>query len=109
MTVKNFQTMFAGPRGAIRYEVHLNWDDPWGSALANLGGIADVLTHNGAEDLIPDSAGYQPPPGGVDLDSYPAAMYEEMLNEDETDIEALAYWARVLDRYADIVPENRRY
>lgn len=101
--------IFDGPRGAIRAEVHLNWDDPWGSALSNLGGIADVLTDAGHGDRVPADAGYSPGPFGPDVDEYPAAVFADLLHAGQTDADALAYWARVLNRYADIVPDDRRY
>jgi hypothetical protein len=93
-------------RAAIRAEVHLNWDDPWGSALSNLGGICDLLYLEGGD--IPDSAGYSPGCGPA-MDDYPAAMFDEMFTDREAMIADFEYWARVLDRYADLVPEAMRY
>lgn len=104
--------MFRDQRGArndIRSEVHMNWDDPWGSALSNLGGVCDVLAWTDNEEMIPESAGYRPGAGGPDVTDYPAAMFAEMWKAELIDAESLAYWARVLSRYADLVPEDRRY
>jgi len=95
----------------VRFEVRLSWDDgdPWGSALSALGGICDVLYHLHKDHLIPDDAGYWPGAGGPDVTDYPAAMFLELLEQGLTTFEALAYWARVLSRFADIVPDDRRY
>lgn len=96
-------------RSAIRAEVHTNWDDPWGSALANLGGVCDVLTYQGRPDLIPDSAGYGPGASGPDVVDYPAAEFLGLFEHEHVTADDLGYWARVLDRYADNVPDDRRY
>lgn len=96
-------------RDDIRSEVHLNWDDPWGSALANLGGLCDLLWYMGADDLIPASAGYSPGMGGPAVLDYPASIYVEMWQDGHITAEDAAYWVHVLDRYADTVPESERY
>lgn len=97
-------------RAVIRAELAIqDWDDPWGTALMALGGMCDVLTSVGEDALIPESAGYRPAAGGVDLDDYPTAMYYELFGDEVITPDALGYWVRVLDRYADLVPEDRRY
>ena len=95
-------------RNALRAEIHLSWDggDPWGSVLSSLGGVCDVL--HTLDGNIPASAGYSPGTG-PDLSDYPAAMYVELLNDGAVSLHDLEYWARVLDRFADLVPEDRRY
>ncbi len=93
----------------LRSEIALSWDggDPWGSTLSALGGICDVLYLNGA--ATPTSAGYVPAMGGPDVTDYPASMFAEMLEDRTTDLRSLFYFARVLSRFADLVPEDRRY
>jgi len=96
-------------RDTIRGEVAVSWDggDPWGSCLSNLGGICDVLWF--VAGSIPGSVGYSPGAGGPDFDSYPSSMFLELFDEGYADVADFEYWARVLDVYADRVPEDRRY
>lgn len=51
------------PRNAspVLSEVSIGWDsgDPWGSGMSVLGAVCDLLSMLGAEDVIPDSAGYR--------------------------------------------------
>lgn len=98
-------------RDALRFEIRLGWDDedPWGSVLSALGGICDVLHATDHADRIPASAGYRPSVFGPDLQDYPASMFAALLTAEHISVDALAYWARVLDRFADLVPEDRRY
>lgn len=98
-------------RTTLRDEIRLSWDgdDPWGSAPSALGGLCDVLHHLGEEDLIPASAGYRPGLFGPPVDEYPAESLLFLYRHGYVDLDALAYFARVLDRYADLVPEDRRY
>lgn len=96
-------------RDALRSEIRLSWDggDLWGSALSALGGVCDVLYAFGGD--IPTSASYSPGMGGPDLGDYPAAEYYELTEAGHASVGDLEYWARVLDRFADLVPEDRRY
>lgn len=97
-------------RSALRSEIRLSWDgdDPWGSTLMALGGVCDALQVSDS-DAIPASAGYSPGMGGPSLEDYPASLFVELLDDQLINVAALAYWARVLDRFADLVPEDRRY
>lgn len=96
-------------RAALRDEIRMSWDgdDPWGSVLSVLGGTCDVLHDQGGD--IPASAGYSPGACGPDLESYPASMFVELTEDGHVSVGDLEYWARVLDRFADLVPEDRRY
>lgn len=97
--------------------------DPWGSTLATLGAICDVLSVMGGE--IPASAGYRPAMGlshpndlrwnevtgenynahilltGLDTSFDPGLFTEDYEPDLATD--DLEYAARVLDRYADVL------
>lgn len=97
-------------RSALRSEIRLSWDggDPWGSTLMALGGVCDALQVSDP-DAIPASAGYSPGMGGPSLEDYPTSVFVELLDYRVIDTTALAYWARVLDRFADLVPEDQRY
>jgi hypothetical protein len=96
-------------RSALRLEIKLNFDghDAWGSALSVLGDVCDVLSAHSGD--IPASAGYSPGLRGPALEGYHAVMFDEMYDDGIVSIGDLEYWARVLDRYADLVPESKRY
>jgi hypothetical protein len=108
MTTIDYDATTRTGRDALRSEIRLSWDggDPWGSAQSALGGACDVLCDHGGD--IPASAGYSPGIG-PDLESYPAAEYVELTEAGHVSVGDLEYWARVLDRFADLVPEDRRY
>lgn len=96
-------------RATLRSEILLSWDggDPWGSSLSALGGLCDVLHHLGGE--VPAGAGYSPGMGGPDLIDYPASAFLEGYVEGYYSVRDLEWFARVLDRAADLVPESDRY
>lgn len=96
-------------RNALRQEINLNWDggDPWGSVLSNLGGLCDVVHSNGG--AIPLEVEYRPAVSGADLEDYPSSEFSEMLHDGCMSMADCEYWIQVLDRYADLVPEDRRY
>ena len=95
-------------RDALRSEIRTAWDggDPWGSVLSALGGTCDMLWFHGGD--IPESTGYSPALC-QSIDDYPAAMFDEMHDAGHIRLGDLEYWTRVLDRFADLVPEDRRY
>ena len=98
-------------RSVLRSEIRLAWDggDPWGSVLGALGGVCDVLQYNGDGDEIPAPAGYSPGLAEPSVEDYPADQFSYLYDNGYIDTAALAYWARVLDRFADLVPEDQRY
>lgn len=98
-------------RSDLRNEITMSWDgdDPWGSVLSALGGVCDVLDYVGEDERIPASAGYRAALSGPNVEDYPASMFVELLDDEVIDLEALEYWARVLSRFADLVPEDQQY
>lgn len=96
-------------RDALRSEIHLSWDgaDPWGSALSVGFAACGILHHTGGD--IPAGVDYSPGMGGLDEESYPDSIFLEMLDDGTVTHGDLAYWARVIDRFLDLVPEDRRY
>lgn len=97
-------------RDALRSEIRLSWDggDPWGSALSVGFAACEILRYHGAD--IPAGVDYQPSPmGAPDFESYPDAAFLELLDDGVVEIDDLTYWARVMDRFLDLVPEDRRY
>ncbi len=96
-------------RAVVRDEIRMGWDggDPWGSCLSNLGGICDVLWTLGGD--IPASAGYSPGAGGPALDDYPAAMFAELFADGWASVPDFEYWARALNLFADLIPEDHKY
>jgi hypothetical protein len=94
----------------LRVDITMSWDgDPWGDGLMALGGLCDVLTHVGEGARIPETADYFPGVLGLDLSEYPASEFLDSLRAGVIDVEAMGYFARVLDRYLDLVPADRRY
>lgn len=97
-------------RTALRDEIHLSWDggDPWGSALSVGFATCEILHYHGGE--IPADVAYQPSPmGAPDFDSYPDTAFLELLDGGVIELDDLTYWARVIDRFLDLVPEDQRY
>lgn len=79
-----------------------------GSALSNLFGLCGVVHFYGGE--VPAEAGYRPGPCvELELEAYPDAMFAEMSDDGTVGMDDLTYWIRVLSRYVDLVPEDRRY
>jgi hypothetical protein len=91
-------------RNELRAEIRLSWDggDPWGSTLSVLCGVSDVLVHRGFADRVPTGLEYRT---GSDVEDQPAAHYLDLLDQGAITVDALAYWARVLDRFANLVPD----
>jgi hypothetical protein len=108
------QTDYCAPttregRDALRSETRLAWDgaDPWGSALSVGFGTCEVLHFTGGD--VPAEVDYSPGMGGLDEESYPDAMYLELLDTGVVSHADLAYWARVISRYLGLAPEDQKY
>ena len=97
-------------RAAIRDEIRLSWDgtDPWGSALSVGFAACDVL-HWATGTDVPAECDYSPGIAGPDEESYPDSVFLELLDARIVKDEDLAYWARVIDRFLDLVPEDLKY
>lgn len=106
----NASTTSMDGRTAIRDEITISWDggDPCGSALSNLFGLCAVVTVYGGD--VPAEAEYQPGLGVErELDEYPDSMFAELVDDGSADLDDLIYWIRVLNQYAGLIPEDRRY
>ena len=108
------QTDYYGPttrdgRDALRSEIHHSWDgdDPWGSALSVGFATCEILHHTGGD--VPAEVDYRPGLGGLDEESYPDSVFLELLDNGQISHDDLAYWARVISRFLDLVPEDQRY
>lgn len=99
-------------RESVRVSIRMGWDDGdvFGSAMGWLGGLCDVLTHEGMGYMIPESAGYRAALGGVTLDSPEAEqLVWELAEVDDVSVHTLQYWAEVMSRYLDVMPADRKY
>jgi hypothetical protein len=96
-------------RDALRTTIHEAWDggDPWGSAMSNGFGLCDVLYWTGGN--VPTEIDYRPGIGGPDEESYPDSVFLELSDNGTITQGDLAYWARVINRFFDLVPESDRY
>jgi hypothetical protein len=97
-------------RSALRTEIRMGWDggDPWGSAISPAFDLCELL-HWHLEEDVPAEAQFSPGLGVPDFEDYPQAEYVEMLDEGTITPDDLKYWVRVLSRYLDNVPEDRKY
>lgn len=94
-------------REELRVSIRVGFDpgDPWGSGMGWLGGACDVLAFVGRPDLIPDTAEYRAGVGGPhphDTHEGDELMYH-ILHVQHVTVDDVSYWARVFDRYCDVV------
>ena len=96
-------------RDALRSEIRLSWDghDPWGSALSPAFDLCELLYWNG--EAVPAEAEFQPGAIQPAFDDYPAEMFRDMWADGTVTTGDLYYWARVLVRFTEIVPEDQKY
>jgi hypothetical protein len=99
-------------RAAVRWVVNLGWDggDLQGSALGPLFGVCETLHAFG--ELVPDECEFRASPlinSPDDLDEWPAAELAQLVNDGDVAADDLRYWARVLNRFVGLIPDEHRY
>ena len=110
MTTIDYDATTRTGRDALRSEIRLSWDggDPQGSALS-VGFAACEVLHWCTNVDVPAEVDYSAGAFGPDEESYPDAMFLELLDGGIVTAGDLAYWARVVSRFVRLLPEDRRY
>lgn len=121
MSATSYATMRRNTNRVIQMAAD-GWDngDPWGSGMAALGAVCDVLYAAGASDLIDSGAGFRPGMGQTsDLDQLADCGEEDgepwetvalaiELRAERIDLDDLALAGRALHLYLDVVRDAGR-
>ncbi len=110
------RTMYKGARYTDGYKLIMHearmgdWNDPYGEVMSHLFGLATVA-YVEYGSILPE---FRPSPvysacSHERLEDYPDAMYQDYVQGRQVTLEDIKNAYRVFSRYADLLPEDRKY